>query len=125
MRRVPAAAQKALAEEIRSRRLAQQRGPNGAGRPWSQEYLADQLGTTRLVVLAWENAKHVPDDYWEEQIRETLGGPPPEAFTAARRSRGGGLSLAEAEKLREETQLLRERVETAERLLREIQARLR
>ncbi len=47
-------------------------------RGWSQQEVADKLGTTKVVVSRWESGEHLPTPYYRQQLSELYGKTPAE-----------------------------------------------
>src|SRR2546421_12198831 len=47
-------------------------------RGWSQQYLADQVGTTVVNISRWENGSNFPTPYFRQRLCEVFGKTPAE-----------------------------------------------
>jgi len=45
-------------------------------RGWSQQEVADRLGTTRLTISRWEHGSTTPGPYWRTKLGDLFGQPP-------------------------------------------------
>lgn len=74
--------------------------------------LANQLATSRQVVIGWEKGVVIPQRRSEQKIRERLGGPPATEFERARLERRATPAV---ESLRRQVDELSERLALLER----------